>query len=122
MTYAKKIAFLSDFFYFGVGIGVGMGYLHETNTATRVSRVKSATMRRPRRDHTATIVDGYGTADSNAYFSLKSSLLTPHTGHSKSAGTSSHGVPAGIPASGTPTAGSYTQPQMSHLYFIVNHF
>lgn len=48
-----------------------------------------------------------------------SSLPTEQSGHSKSSGRSSKAVPAGIPASGTPTAGSYSQPQTSHTYFIM---
>lgn len=48
-----------------------------------------------------------------------SSLPTEQSGHSKSSGRSSKAVPAGIPASGTPTAGSYSQPQTSHTYFFI---
>ena len=36
----------------------------------------------------------------------KSSLLAPHTGHTQSAGRLSNGVPAAIPLSGSPLAGS----------------
>ena len=48
-----------------------------------------------------------------------SSFPTEQSGHSKSSGRSSKAVPAGIPASGTPTAGSYSQPQTSHTYFFI---
>lgn len=48
-----------------------------------------------------------------------SSLPTEQSGHSKSSGRSSKAVPAGIPAFGTPTAGSYSQPQTSHTYFFI---
>jgi len=40
------------------------------------------------------------------YSSLKSSLPTPHKGHTKSSGKSSNLVPAAMPLSGSPTASS----------------
>lgn len=46
-----------------------------------------------------------------------SSLPTPQSGHTKSSGTCSQGVPAGIPSA--PTAGSYSQPHTSHMYFFI---
>ena len=48
-----------------------------------------------------------------------SSLPTEQRGHVKSSGSSSNGVPAGMPASGNPTAGSYSQPHTSHTYFFI---
>ena len=42
-----------------------------------------------------------------------SSFPTPQRGHSKSSGSSSKGVPGAMPASGSPSAGLYSQPQTS---------
>jgi hypothetical protein len=42
----------------------------------------------------------------NYSFLEKSSLPTPHSGHSQSAGTSSQAVPGSTPLSGSPSAGS----------------
>ena len=50
---------------------------------------------------------------------LNSSLPTPQSGHSKSAGKSSKAVPGAMPCSGSPTSGSYTQPHTSHTYFSI---
>lgn len=50
---------------------------------------------------------------------LKSSLPTPHNGHTQSAGRSSNAVPGAIPLSSSPTAGSYTYPQITHTYFFI---
>src|SRR5210317_2082507 len=44
----------------------------------------------------------------------KSSLPTPHSGHTQSSGTSSQRVPGAIPSSGHPSASSYCQPQTIH--------
>lgn len=48
----------------------------------------------------------------------KRPLPAPHTGQTKSSGRSSHFVPGAMPLSGSPTASSYSQPQISHTYFI----
>ena len=48
------------------------------------------------------------------------SFPTPHNGHSKSSGTSSHFVPGAIPPSGYPSASSYSHQQTSHTYFMIN--
>ena len=50
---------------------------------------------------------------------LKSSLPTPHRGHTQSAGRSSKAVPGSIPLSGSPTAGSYSYPQTMQMYFFI---
>lgn len=50
------------------------------------------------------------------YSWLKESLPRPHRGHTQSSGRSSKAVPAAMPLSGSPTAGSYTYPQASHTY------
>ena len=50
---------------------------------------------------------------------LKSSLPTPQTGHTQLSGMSSKAVPGAIPLSGSPTAGSYSYPQMLHVYFFI---
>lgn len=49
----------------------------------------------------------------------KSSFEAPHTGQAQSWGTSSNGVPGATPLSGSPVAGSYSQPHTSHLYFFM---
>jgi hypothetical protein len=50
-----------------------------------------------------------GSASAGRYaVRLNSSLPAPHTGQTQSSGMSSQGVPAGIPPSGSPSAGSYT--------------
>ena len=54
-----------------------------------------------------------------AHASSKLSLPTPHRGHSKSSGTSLHGVPGAIPPSGYPALSSYSQPQTVQTYFII---
>ncbi len=49
-----------------------------------------------------------------------SSFPTPQSGQTKSSGTFSQDVPAAIPASSTPTVGSYSQPHTSHIYFFIS--
>ena len=46
-----------------------------------------------------------------------SSLPTPQSGQTKSSATCSHGVPGATPSA--PTAGSYSQPQTSHMYLVI---
>ena len=53
------------------------------------------------------------------YASENSSFPTPHTGQTKSSGRSSNAVPGSMPLSGSPTAGSYSQPHVSHTYFFI---
>ncbi len=53
---------------------------------------------------------------------LKSSLPTPHNGHVQSSGISSKAVPAGMPLSGSPFAGSYTYSQTLQMYFFISDF
>jgi hypothetical protein len=47
------------------------------------------------------------------------SLPTPQRGHAQSAGRSSKEVPGAMPLSGSPTAGSYSYPQTSQMYFAI---
>ena len=47
----------------------------------------------------------------STYSASNASLPSPHTGHTQSAGTSSHFVPGATPLSGSPFAGSYSYPQ-----------
>ena len=49
----------------------------------------------------------------------KSSFPTPQRGHTQSSGISSKAVPACIPLSGSPWAGSYMCPQTLHSYFFM---
>ena len=44
------------------------------------------------------------------------SLSAPQTGHTQSSGRSSNAVPAAMPFSGSPIAGSYIYPQTVHTY------
>ena len=54
------------------------------------------------------------------YYSCEnSSLLTPQSGHTQSAGSASHFVPGATPLSGSPVASSYTYPHTPHTYFIL---
>lgn len=50
---------------------------------------------------------------------LKSPLPTPQSGQTQSSGSSSNGVPAAMPLSGSPTAGSYSYPHTSQMYFFI---
>ena len=49
----------------------------------------------------------------------KESLPTPHSGHTKSSGRSSHLVPGAMPFSSFPLLSSYSHPQISQTYFIL---
>ena len=50
----------------------------------------------------------------------KSSLLTPHSGQTKSEGTSSHFVPGATSSSSQPSASSYIQPHTIHCHFRIS--
>ena len=55
----------------------------------------------------------------NGQASTKFSLPTPQTGQTQSSGISSKGVPGAMPPSGSPTAGSYSYPQISQTNFFI---
>ena len=50
----------------------------------------------------------------------KSSLPTPHSGHTQSSGISSKAVPGATPLSGSPAAGSYIYPHTLQMYFFIS--
>jgi uncharacterized protein len=50
----------------------------------------------------------------------KSSLPAPQSGQRQLNGTSSHLVPGGIPPSASPSASSYTYPQMTHIQAFID--
>jgi len=50
----------------------------------------------------------------------KSSLPAPQSGQRQLSGTSSHFVPGTIPPSGSPSASSYTYPQITHIHAFIN--
>ena len=64
-------------------------------------------------------VDGWLVDGSYSSTGENSSLPTPQSGHTQSSGMSSKAVPGAMPPSGSPTAGSYTQPHTSHTYFFI---
>ena len=49
----------------------------------------------------------------------KSSLPAPQSGQRQLRGTSSHFVPAAMPPSGSPSASSYTYPQITHIHAFI---
>ena len=47
------------------------------------------------------------------------SLPTPQSGQTQSSGRDSNGVPGAMPCSSSPTAGSYSYPHTSQMYFAI---
>ena len=55
------------------------------------------------------------------YASSNSSLPTPQSGQTQSSGRSSKAVPAAMPLSGSPTAGSYSHAHTVQRYFFITY-